>query len=114
MTGAASPACDIGSPACPVCAGPMVRRTAKRGEFAGREFWGCAAFAQTDCPGKVDIGQPRAPGDRPAAGASVQAVFEARRERERLRRRALLPAAVGLAVVLMVMEFLLLSPVNTI
>ena len=29
---------------CPVCAKPMVRRTAKRGANAGGEFWGCAGF----------------------------------------------------------------------
>lgn len=29
---------------CPLCAKPMVRRTAKRGAHAGGEFWGCAAY----------------------------------------------------------------------
>lgn len=32
------------SPACPACATPMVRRTAKRGANAGSEFWGCASY----------------------------------------------------------------------
>jgi restriction system protein len=31
-------------PICPECAGPMVRRTAKRGENAGNQFWGCETF----------------------------------------------------------------------
>ncbi len=31
-------------PACPRCAKPMVRRTARRGGQAGDDFWGCAAF----------------------------------------------------------------------
>jgi len=29
---------------CPVCAKPMVRRTAKRGANAGGEFWGCTGY----------------------------------------------------------------------
>lgn len=32
------------TPACPGCAGEMVRRTAKKGANAGDSFWGCAAF----------------------------------------------------------------------
>ena len=31
-------------PACPRCAGQMVRRTAKKGANAGESFWGCTAF----------------------------------------------------------------------
>jgi restriction system protein len=30
--------------ACPSCAKPMVRRTAKRGANAGGEFWGCTGY----------------------------------------------------------------------
>ena len=29
---------------CPLCAKPMVRRTAKRGANAGSEFWGCKGY----------------------------------------------------------------------
>jgi restriction system protein len=29
---------------CPLCTKPMVRRTAKRGANAGREFWGCTGY----------------------------------------------------------------------
>lgn len=29
---------------CPLCAKPMVRRTAKRGANAGSEFWGCTGY----------------------------------------------------------------------
>ena len=29
---------------CPLCAKPMVRRTAKRGTNAGNEFWGCTGY----------------------------------------------------------------------
>lgn len=32
------------APTCPVCAGPMVRRTARRGKTAGQSFWGCASY----------------------------------------------------------------------
>ena len=31
-------------PACPRCKGRMLRRTAKRGQNAGHEFWGCSRF----------------------------------------------------------------------
>ena len=31
-------------PVCPRCSSPMVRRTAKSGENAGKEFWGCTKF----------------------------------------------------------------------
>jgi ssDNA-binding Zn-finger/Zn-ribbon topoisomerase 1 len=29
---------------CPKCGSPMVKRKAKRGANAGKEFWGCSAF----------------------------------------------------------------------
>jgi hypothetical protein len=32
------------SPPCPTCGEPMVRRRAKSGSNAGREFWGCSTF----------------------------------------------------------------------
>lgn len=31
-------------PVCPRCSSPMVRRIAKSGENAGKEFWGCTRF----------------------------------------------------------------------
>lgn len=31
-------------PECPLCAKPMVRRTAKRGAHPGQEFWGCSGY----------------------------------------------------------------------
>ena len=30
--------------ACPTCSGAMVRRTAKRGDNAGKAFWGCTSY----------------------------------------------------------------------
>lgn len=39
-----SPAPSAQAPACPLCAKPMVLRTAKRGANAGGEFWGCTGY----------------------------------------------------------------------
>ena len=39
------------TPTCPVCRSPMVLRTAKRGDNAGSQFWGCSTFATTKCKG---------------------------------------------------------------
>ena len=47
-------------PNCPKCDRPMVRRTARRGANAGREFWGCSEFPR--CRGIV---QDQAPVDAP-------------------------------------------------
>jgi restriction system protein len=42
------------SPSCPVCAKPLVIRTAKRGPNAGGQFWGCRDFPA--CGGTLPIG----------------------------------------------------------
>lgn len=39
-----SPAPSAPAVVCPLCAKPMVRRTAKRGANAGNEFWGCTSY----------------------------------------------------------------------
>ncbi|MBK9495842.1 MAG: restriction endonuclease [Xanthomonadales bacterium] len=39
-----APASSAQALACPLCAKPMVRRTAKRGANAGNEFWGCTGY----------------------------------------------------------------------
>lgn len=31
-------------PACPLCASQMLKRTAKKGQHAGAEFWGCSRY----------------------------------------------------------------------
>ncbi|MDW7645992.1 MAG: topoisomerase DNA-binding C4 zinc finger domain-containing protein [Desulfuromonadales bacterium] len=31
-------------PNCPKCGKPLVKRMAKKGPHAGREFWGCSGF----------------------------------------------------------------------
>lgn len=40
---------------CPVCGSRMVRRTARTGERAGRDFWGCSRFPS--CRGTVNIAE---------------------------------------------------------
>jgi restriction system protein len=40
---------------CPRCGGELVRRTAKRGERAGKQFWGCSNFATASCKFVQDI-----------------------------------------------------------
>ena len=40
-------------PHCPQCGKPMVLRTAKTGQHAGRQFWGCTAYP--DCKGTVEL-----------------------------------------------------------
>lgn len=42
---------SLAAPSCPKCAQSMVRRTAKKGANAGREFWGCSAYPS--CRGVV-------------------------------------------------------------
>jgi restriction system protein len=37
-------------PSCPKCASPMVRRKAKQGAYAGREFWGCSSYPKCKGP----------------------------------------------------------------
>ncbi|MBS0380726.1 MAG: restriction endonuclease [Proteobacteria bacterium] len=34
----------VASPSCPKCGSSMVRRVAKQGAYAGREFWGCSGY----------------------------------------------------------------------
>lgn len=40
-------------PACPKCGKPMVLRTARNGENAGKQFWGCSSYPE--CKGVVNI-----------------------------------------------------------
>ena len=55
-------------PSCPRCDSPMVRRTARRGQHQGSEFWGCPNFPK--CRGIVSDPPPDHPesdvGERPA------------------------------------------------
>jgi four helix bundle suffix protein len=40
-------------PPCPRCGKPMALRTAKQGQNAGRQFWGCSAYP--DCTGATRV-----------------------------------------------------------
>jgi restriction system protein len=40
-------------PVCPVCGSSMVLRRAKRGAYAGKEFWGCSQYPK--CKGIVNL-----------------------------------------------------------
>jgi len=44
-----------GAPVCPDCGQPMVRRSARTGRSAGRDFWGCSAYP--NCRGAREIGE---------------------------------------------------------
>jgi len=41
-------------PACPLCAKPMALRTARKGEHAGLQFWGCTGYPA--CKGTRPVG----------------------------------------------------------
>ena len=41
------------SPSCPICQHPMVLRRARRGQNAGRQFWGCSKYPS--CRGVRDL-----------------------------------------------------------
>ncbi len=47
---AAAPA---SSPTCPKCGGEMVKRTARQGGNAGKDFWGCRGYPS--CRGIINI-----------------------------------------------------------
>ena len=57
-------------PDCPRCGRPMVLRTARRGENAGRAFWGCPEFPR--CRGMVQIPPPTDEPVEPVASAAGQ------------------------------------------
>ena len=42
----------VDTPLCPICNVPMVKRTARRGESAGTQFWGCIGYPK--CKGTRD------------------------------------------------------------
>jgi len=44
---------DTKKPYCPKCGSKMLLRTAKRGKFAGKKFWGCAKFP--NCNGILNV-----------------------------------------------------------
>jgi len=44
-----------GSPSCPKCGKPMLKRMQKKGEMQGREFWGCSDYPR--CNGLRPVNQ---------------------------------------------------------
>lgn len=48
-----SPVVKAATPTCPKCGGSMVKRTARQGAYAGKDFWACRAYP--GCRGIVDI-----------------------------------------------------------
>lgn len=42
-----------GAPKCPICGKPMLRRTQRKGQMQGREFWGCSDYPR--CSGLRNI-----------------------------------------------------------
>jgi hypothetical protein len=86
------------TPKCPVCGSTMVRRTARQGPHAGRDFWGCSRFSIDECSGVVDIGPAAWLAGKPGEFAQTQ--FERRRQRHRRWLKAALPAVVGCAIIL--------------
>jgi hypothetical protein len=104
----------MASPPCPVCAGPMSRKLVGRGPRAGLEMWGCRRWPA--CDGVINIDSPQ-PDPAASAGsqkhepsAYAQAMFERALARDRLKRRALLPLAVGIAIVLVALAFVAALP----
>lgn len=47
-------AAGVAAQQCPICAKPMVKRTAKRGANAGGAFWGCVAYPSCRGTRQVD------------------------------------------------------------
>lgn len=49
------------APVCPVCGKPMIRRRARSGTNAGKEFWGCTGYPE--CKAVLEMGEePRSNG----------------------------------------------------
>jgi restriction system protein len=51
------PATAQSAPACPDCGKPMALRTARKGYFAGKQFWGCSGYPQCKGTRALDAGQ---------------------------------------------------------
>ena len=43
------------APKCPICGAPMVKKMAKKGVNAGKEFWSCSNYTTTGCKGTRKI-----------------------------------------------------------
>ena len=91
----------------------MVRRTARKGANAGREFWGCSRYRIDECPGTIDI--PSTDNPPPAVTTGSAGVFsqakaeQIRRDRKR-RLRVVLPMVVALVCLLALGSYLGFAP----
>lgn len=47
-------------PRCPVCNSPMVLRVARRGPYAGKQFYGCSKYPA--CKGILNLDENSSPG----------------------------------------------------
>ena len=58
---------DVDTPGCPQCKKAMVKRTAKKGNNIGTEFWGCSDFPK--CRGIIKIAKDTASTEKPTVVA---------------------------------------------
>ncbi len=86
------PSVPDATPTCPKCGASMRRRTATKGDFAGRSFWGCVSYPA--CRGIVDDTSPtpRAPVGALGHGEEPNGRGSSRTSPVRARRRAMWPA----------------------
>ena len=61
---------------CPECGSDMILRTARRGQNAGRQFYGCSKWRVNGCRGTVDVDDPVQPEINTAFNLSSQNAFE--------------------------------------
>ena len=68
----AVPRRDSASPTCPKCSMRMVKRIARQGAQAGKEFWGCVGYPACIGTRFIDSGVSPGPGtDKPPAEEAV-------------------------------------------
>lgn len=93
----------------------MALRTAKRGQYAGQQFWGCSTYPK--CWAVIGIkGQAVAADDHQAEtnvpGESAQARYERSRQRHAERIRRGWPLIVGLTLIFMVAAYLFVQAIG--
>jgi restriction system protein len=52
-----SPPTTQPTPACPDCGKSMALRTARKGYFAGKQFWGCSGYPECKGTRPLDAGK---------------------------------------------------------
>lgn len=96
---------------CPRCNSPMVLRTAARGRYAGRQFWGCSTYPSCSAVINVEASTVASPDASTgnSAGVSARRRFVEAKNRRAERIRRMWPPAVGVAIVLMLAAYLAVS-----